>query len=284
MRDCPVPESSTETPPWHASLRLGFARDGDATRLVRREHRGPLRVQKALYPEGPEHCHVIVVHPPGGAVGGDRLSIDIEAGPGCRALATTPGAGKWYRARLQARQRTASRQTVRLHAGAGAALEWLPQETIFYDAARVVLEHEVDLAPGAVYLGSEILCFGRRAAGETFASGRIDQRTRIRQDGRPLWWEQGAITPASIASPLGLGGHSVCATFLAVGRPVPAALQASLRADDPALGLSQVKSVFVARYLGDDGQAARAAMLRVWRALRPLLVGRPASVPRIWHT
>lgn len=282
MRDCTLSRPVIDTPPWQASLRLGFARDGAATRLTQRSHRGPLRVQKALYPEGPQHCHVVVVHPPGGVVAGDRLDIAIEAGPGCGVLATTPGAGKWYRA--HARAADMSRQTVSIRAGAGATIEWLPQETIFYDAARVALEHEVELGPGAAYLGSEILCFGRRAAGERFASGRVAQRTRIRQDGKTVWWEQGMITPQAIASPLGLDGRSVCATFLAVGRVVPAALQASLRAADPALGLSQVKSVFVARHLGDDSEAARAAMLRVWQALRPVMAGRAASIPRIWHT
>lgn len=266
-------------PAWQASLALGFVRDGATTRLVRREHRGPLRVQKALYPEGPDACHVIVVHPPGGVVGGDRLAIDIDAGPGCLVLATSPGAAKWYRANGRV-----SHQAVRLTAGVGAAIEWLPQETIFYDAAAVDLELDVELAAGATYLGSEILCFGRVAAGETFASGRVRQRTSIRQAGRLLWWEQGVVTPAGIASPLGMAGHSVCATFIAVGAGVPAALQAHLRAADPQLAVSQVKSVFVARHLGHDGEAARAAMLRVWQALRPHLLGRPACVPRIWHT
>ncbi|WP_296952267.1 urease accessory protein UreD [uncultured Massilia sp.] len=266
-------------PAWQATLRLGFARDGATTRLLRREHRGPLRVQKALYPEGPQHCHVIVVHPPGGVVGGDRLDIALDAGAGCRVLATSPGAAKWYRANGRV-----SRQDVRLRVAEGGAIEWLPQETIVYDDASVELEHEVELGAGAVYLGSEVLCFGRQASGERFVRGQVRQRTRIRQDGRLLWWEQGALTPAAIASPLGLHGASVCATFLAVGKPVPPALQAAMRAQDPQLALSQVKSVFVARHVGDDGEAARAAMLRVWQALRRHYLDRPACVPRIWHT
>jgi len=281
MRDClDAPTLNPgPAPAWQASLRLGFARDGGVTRLLRREHRGPLRVQKALYPEGPDTCHVIVVHPPGGVVGGDRLDIALDAGAGCHVLATSPGAAKWYRANGRV-----SHGAVRLHAGAGAALEWLPQETIFYDAAQVELEHEVDLGPGATYIGSEILCFGRRASGERFGTGRVRQRTRIRQEGRTVWWEQGDMTPAAIASPLGLGGRAVCATLLAVGAAVPATLQAAMRAADPLLALSQVKTVFVARHLGDDSEAARAAMLRVWQALRPLLLGRPACAPRIWTT
>ncbi|MBD8655289.1 urease accessory protein UreD [Oxalobacteraceae sp. CFBP 13730] len=279
MRDCTSTDAPTVFPAWHASLGLGFVRDGATTRLVRRTHRGPLRVQKALYPEGPDACHVIIVHPPGGVVGGDRLEIDVDAGPACSVLATSPGAAKWYRANGRV-----SQQAVRLRIAAGAAIEWLPQETIFYDAASVDLEHDVDLAVGSTYIGSEVLCFGRVAAGEAFARGRIRQRTRIRQDGRLLWWEQGILTPDRIASPLGMRGHAVCATFLAVGRPVPPALQARVRALDPQLASSQVKSVFVARYLGDDGEAARAVMAQVWALLRPHLLDRPACAPRIWLT
>ncbi|MFK3740626.1 urease accessory protein UreD [Massilia sp. TN1-12] len=279
MPDCSLSDPPTATPSWQASLQLGFARNGGATRLARREHRGPLRVQKALYPEGPDACHVIVVHPPGGVVGGDQLDVGIDAGADCHVLATSPGAAKWYRANGRV-----SRQNVRLQAGPGAAIEWLPQETIFYDDASVELDHEVDLAPGARYLGSEVLVFGRRASGERFSRGRIRQRTRIREGGRLLWCEQGILTPAGIASPFGLGGHAVCATFLAVGASVPAAVQAGLRAADPLLALSQVKSVFVARHLGDDAEAARAAMRRVWQALRPHYLGRPACLPRIWNT
>lgn len=279
MRDCTSTDAPTGFPAWQASLALGFVRDGATTRLVRRTHRGPLRVQKALYPEGLGACHVIVVHPPGGVVGGDRLEIDVDAGPACSVLATSPGAAKWYRANGRV-----SQQAVRLRVGAGAAIEWLPQETIFYDAASVDLDHDVDLAAGSVYIGSEVLCFGRVAAGEAFTRGRIRQRTRIRQEGRLLWWEQGILTPDGIASPLGMRGHAVCATLLAVGRPVPAALQAHVRALDPQLASSQVKSVFVARYLGDDGEAARAVMAQVWALLRPHLLDRPACPPRIWLT
>ena len=279
MRDCSHTEPTITMPAWQASLALGFVRDGDTTRLMRREHRGPLRVQKALYPEGPGACHVIVVHPPGGVVGGDRLDIAIDAGRDCHVLATSPGAAKWYRANGRV-----SHQAVRLRVDAGAAVEWLPQDTIFYDAASVMLHHDVDLAAGSTYIGSEVLCFGRVAAGEAFTTGRVAQRTCIRQDGRPIWWEQGILTPEGIASPLGMNGNPVCATFIAVGRPVPAALQAAIRAADPRLALSQVKSVFVARYLGMDAEAARAAMLRVWQRLRPHLLGRHACTPRIWHT
>lgn len=279
MPDCSRLDSTTTA--WHASLRLRFADDAGTTRLVERAHSGPLRVQKPLYPEGPAICHAIVIHPPGGVVGGDSLAVDVAAGAGAHAFVTTPGAAKWYRANGKQ-----SRQHVRIAAGAGAAVEWMPQETIFFDDANVWLDHDVQLEQGARYIGGEILCFGRRASGESFQHGVIRQRTQVRSAGKLVWWEQGAIDAAGPAmhSRFGLDGASVCATLIGVGAPLPASLLASIRALDPALAASQVKSVFVARYLCDDSETARRTMARVWQALRPHLLGCAAPLPRIWNT
>lgn len=276
MRDCSPTVRSTA---WRASLRLRFAGDDGVTRLVERAHSGPLRVQKPLYPEGAAVCHAIVIHPPGGVVGGDCLAIDAAAGAGAHAFVTTPGAAKWYRANGKV-----SRQDVKIAAGAGAAFEWMPQETILFDGADVVLDHDVTLEAGARYIGSEILCFGRRASGESFSRGVVRQRTQIRSAGKLVWWEQGAIGPAALAGRFGLGGASVCATLIGVGAPVPATLLAAIRAIDPGLALSQMKSVIVARWLGDDSEAARHAMIKVWQSLRPHLLGCEAPLPRIWNT
>lgn len=275
---------------WQASLSLAFRRDGAATRLTGRRHSGPLRVQKPLYPEGSGICHTIVIHPPGGVVGGDRLALDVAAHSGAHAVLTTPGAAKWYRANGKS-----SGQQVLLSAGSGAVIEWLPQESIFYDDAHVDLDHDVQLADDASYLGCEILCLGRRASGETFNSGRIRQHTRIRRGGRLLWWEQGVLTPQSAASPLGLAGHTVCATLLAVGPlPVAAALLPALRAlGTPGTataghawwGASMAgKHVLAVRHLGHDSELARELMLAAMHIIRPALLGCAPHTPRSWRT
>ncbi len=274
-----------QSQPWQARLALGFADDHGTTRLVDRRHCGPLRVQKALYPESPSVCHAIVVHPPGGIVGGDQLSIGIEVGTGASAFLSSPGAAKWYRAGGRV-----SRQRLRINVGAHATLEWMPQETIFYDAAEVQLDCEVSLAAHATYIGCEILCFGRTASGENFDSGGVTQRTRIRRDGKLIWFEQGRLqagTPA-MTSPLGLAANSVCATLIAVGKQVPPALLQAIREEleplAPGFGITQLKHALVARYLGTRSALARHAMLTAWRHLRPVLIGHPGVTPRIWNT
>ena len=274
-----------------ARLSLGFTDDNGTTRLTDRRHFGPLRVQKALYPEHPSVCHAIIIHPPGGVVGGDRLQIHTAVGAQANALITTPGAAKWYKANGHV-----SKQQIQLDVAAGAALEWLPQETIFFNRADVMLDHHVNLAADARYIGGEILCFGRTASGERFDRGRIRQHTSIRRGGQLLWWEQGVLhgDGDGMQSMLALDGRTVCATLIAVGKPLPPAFIGSLRevanagisAADPTAktGVTQMKSLLVARYLGHASEAARAWMSACWQHIRPELLERAAVVPRIWHT
>ncbi|MRW88715.1 urease accessory protein UreD [Duganella sp. FT80W] len=285
MPDCTAPRDLTASPgAWQASLTLGFADDAGTTRLYNKLHHGPLRVQKALYPEDERVCQAIIVHPPGGVVGGDQLEIDIGVGAQAHAFITTPGAAKWYQANGKV-----SRQSVHLHVNEHAALEWLPQETIFFDTANVVLEQHVELAEGATFLGCEILCMGRRGSGEVFNTGRVRQRSSIRRAGRLIWWEQGDLIGGRLDSPLTLHGKTVCATLTAAGKPLPAAvlndIRAAIGADgEHVFGITQTKGVLVARHLGDDSETARRLMLTVWRHLRPHLLGREAVTPRIWQT
>ncbi|MEO0318012.1 MAG: hypothetical protein RL404_1689 [Pseudomonadota bacterium] len=271
-----------------ATLSLGFGRDGEATRLLKREHFGPLRVQKALYPEGPSVAHAIIVHPPGGVVGGDELRIDVTAGSGAAAVVSTPGAAKWYRANGRV-----SRQQLALRVSSDAALEWLPQETIFFNDADVQLDTRVELQGNARFIGCDILCFGRTASGERFDNGRIRQRLSIMRDGLPLWLEQGRLIggSAQMRSPLGLAGHTVCANLVAVGVPLSSALMQSLRdrctrvADGRGrFGATQMKSALLVRYLGDSSEVARHVMVGAWQLLRPALLAREGTELRIWNT
>jgi len=81
---------------WHGHLQLNYRRAVDRTVLHDR-HEGPLRVLQRLYPEGPGICHSVLVHPPGGIVGGDVLGLEVTLAPGAHALITTAGATRFYR-------------------------------------------------------------------------------------------------------------------------------------------------------------------------------------------
>lgn len=304
--------SPTASPVWHAELHLAFARNGERTVLRENRHRGPLRVQKALYPEGEAVCQAIVLHPPSGIAGGDHLAISASVESGAHAQLTTPGAGKWYRSGgAEASQR------IDFTVGDEATLEWLPQESIVFDGARARMETRVKLAADSRFIGWDILCLGRAAAGERFEHGRFDLFFRVDRSTKaaepeahpslnasaaPLWIERGGFdgNDTMLTSPTGWAGKTVCGTLLCSFPELPqqaTALLESLRSIAPAdaapHGISALPGILVARYLGDNSEAARQWFTELWKILRPVCCplksdaqgcGRPAILPRIWNT
>ena len=120
---------------WQARLDLGFEQRAGRTVLAHKRQFGPLTVQRPFYPEGGP-CHLYVLHPPGGVVGGDRLAVSVLVAEGAHALITTPGAAKFYRS-------AGPRADVvqRLSVDAGGALEWFPQENILFPVGKPALSH-----------------------------------------------------------------------------------------------------------------------------------------------
>lgn len=269
-------------PGWRAHLRLGFEARGARTVLARRRHEGPLLVQRAFHPEDAP-CHVYVLHPPGGVVGGDDLQLDATCSPAAHALLTTPAAGKFYRS---AGARARLHQHLRL--APHATLEWLPQETLIFDGAKADLLTRVEFAEQSRFIGWEVLVLGRRASGEAFDSAAVRQRFELWRDGRPLLLDRMHLAGGSpvLSAPWGLAGRRVLATLVATPAG-SAALEAVRTAVDPAPALwsaSLLDEVLICRYLGDEPEEARELMLRIWTVLRPRLIGRKVCPPRIWST
>ncbi|MDQ7989973.1 MAG: urease accessory protein UreD [Candidatus Dactylopiibacterium sp.] len=270
---------------WHAHLDLLVeARHGRSV-LSRNRHEGPLRVQKALYPEGDGVCQILMLHPPAGIAGGDRLRIDLCMAAGAHAQLTTPGAGKWYRS-----AGPLATQDITLDVAPGATLEWLPQEAILFDQARARATTTLRLAEGGRCIGWDILCLGRQASGERFTQGSFRQRLRLeRPDGRPLWQESLHLTgsDAALEAAVALGGHRVWGALWVAGPHDAPALVAALRALDmqgTACGVSALPHVSILRVLAHCAEDARHALEAAWATARPHLLGRAARAPRIWST
>ena len=269
------------TPSWHAELALGYGRFGDCTRPTLRRHLGPLRVQKHLYAEGPEVGQHIMVHPPGGIAGGDRLNINIHVGPDAWAQLTSPGAAKWYRAAGPAYQ------SVELNVAAGATLEWLPQETIVFSAAQAELSTRIALEGDARLFYWDMVALGRLASGERFERGHFQSQLDIRRDGQLLWHERQRIVgnDGLLDSPIGLDGNPVFATLLVTGDISAELLDTCRNLPNPVRGdLTQLPGLLVARCLASEALEARGWLIDLWRLLRPALLGREALAPRSWST
>lgn len=272
---------------WHGHLQLHYRRDGERTVGLDRHH-GPLRVLKALHPEGPAVCHHVLVHPPGGFVGGDRLDVDLRVDAGAHALVTTPGANRFYRSAGDA-----AVQQVRADLAAGARLEWLPLETIAYSGCRAENRLVVALAEGAELIGWDLLALGLPAAGEPFERGRVLQHLEL--TGR--WLERGCIAADDrtlLDGPLGFAGRRVLATLcFAAGSPIDAArrdaLLAAARVDDAPAALLQGATapndhVVVLRMLAPRIEPAMARLRDMWAAWRRIAWALAAEAPRVWRT
>jgi urease accessory protein len=247
--------------------------------------RDPLRV---LFPRpcADEPFPAILATVSGGLVGGDRLSVEIEAGERATLQVVGQAAEKIYRS-----TGPDSRVSVSLKAGPGALLEMLPQGTILFDGARLDRRVNVDAAADATVLTGEIVSLGRAAMGESLTRGLLRDRWFVRRDGR-LVWADALVLEDDIASvlraPAGFAGATALGTAI-LSAPKPARsleLARSLlesRTGNVRSGASLVGDVLVARFLSADGAALRAAFGDFWRGLRAGACGLPERLPTIWR-
>ena len=198
---------------WHAELALDYRVEAERC-VARYHHSGPLRILQNLYPEGNSICHNVLVHPPGGLVGGDTLKLNITVGADAHGLVTTPGATRFYRS-----EGPVATQDTTLRLEAGARLEWLPLEAICYDACHAVNRVRLELAPGAQCLGWDITALGLPHAQLPFVKGSLEQHLEI----PGIWLERGTLRADDqrlMNGPTGLDGHRCLATlFFASGSP-----------------------------------------------------------------
>ncbi len=275
-------EAALNAQNWAALLRLELRAAADRTRLVPIERRGPLSVQRPFYPEG-EVCHVYLLHPPGGVVGGDRLELCLDLQARAKALFTTPGAAKFY----QSAGATAQvRQVFEL--AAGAELEYLAQENIYFPGAQVNARTTFELQADSRIMFWEKHCFGRPANREFFASGKLVSQIDLRVAGRLIYTEKQRVDAAELKRSSGLRNHAVSGSLLVYGSPLESTLMRQLQELQPehgVCGLSQPQpGLLIARYLGDSTRDLDDCFTELWETLRPLVMQRAASRPRIWNT
>lgn len=274
---------------WHGHLQLRYRHDAPRT-IVHDEHNGPLRILQSLYPEGEGICHNVLVHPPGGVVGGDVLQISAQLASGSHALITTPGATRFYRSAGDA-----ALQKLTTQVADGARLEWLPLETILYRNTLAENRMRFELAPGAEMIGWDVLALGLPASNERFDAGRYTQQIEL----PGVWLERATIDGSDsrlLQSPLGWAGHSVLATmWFAAGRPLDATRRDALldgareaiggNTLRPTAGCSAAHAeIVVLRALAHRVEPAMNLLVEVWKRWRSIAWSLPATPPRVWRT
>jgi urease accessory protein len=272
-------------PEWRGRLALRFDPQGQRTVLAEQIHVGPLLVQRPFYPEDDGTCHVYMLHPPGGIVGGDRLRIEAAVSAGARALLTTPAAGKFYRS-----AGADAEQVNHLRAAEGSTLEWFPQETILYSAAQAILRTEVHLDGDAKFLGWDIVCLGRPASGERFDRGWCRTSVELWRSGRRLLTERARFEGSGeiLSAGWGLAGYPITGSFFATSAdprlPERVRQAVSFPAEQGLFGVTALDGVLIARVLAHQAESARRVLSQVWQVVRQELLGKQAVTPRIWYT
>jgi urease accessory protein len=268
-----------------AEIRFGL-RDG-VTRLAHLYQRDPLRVLFPAPAVGDPPVAVIVTTS-GGLLAGDRLDIRVELAPGAAAHVTASAAEKVYRSTGRT---TTVKQTLSI--GPGAALEFLPPETILFDGARLHRETIIDLSPGSAFLGGDIVVFGRRARGERFASGCLREVWELRCNGDLVWgdalhlekdvgriiddaacFDGAAAFATMILSPAAENAR----TLLDAARIVQSCGITGLRA-----GATAIAGLVIARWLAADAAVLRRAYADLACHFRSAVLGLPPRLPQLWH-
>ena len=255
--------------------RVAFAVREGATRLADLYQRDPCRVMFPE-PERGEPPQAVLLTTSGGVTDGDRLKMAIEIGPGARAVAATQAAEKIYRA---AKGGGHCSMEIAVSVGAGAALDWLPQETIVFEGARLKRRTVADVGPGGSLLACEMVVLGRAASGERFTQGLLLDSWSVRRAGKLVWTDTLRVEGET---PTGAGFRDANALATVIGvwdepQPVFEKARALLESCDRArAGVTLVNGVMVARLLG-EATMVRAATVRL---LGDLLERR---LPRVWH-
>ena len=279
----------TSSTGWRGELTLNYRFDGERS-IVHDRHCGPLREQQSLYPEGDAICHNVLVHPPGGIVGGDVLHIEATLQAGAHALITTPGATRFYRSAGEP-----ALQSLSARVGESARLEWLPLETIAHSGCMAENRLRFELAPSAEMIGWDVLALGLPASNQAFERGRFTQSIEL--PGR--WLERGATDAADtrlLDSPLGWAGHRVLGTLwfaagAALTRPRRDALLDGARAAVEAHALRATAGatathdgIVVLRVLAPRVEPMMKLLGAVRAAWRYAAWGLAANPPRVWRT
>lgn len=270
------------------AAEIRFGQRGGITRLAQLYQRDPLRVLFPL-PAAGDPPVAVMVTTSGGLVAGDRLDIRIDLAPGAMAHVTASAAEKVYRSTGRT---TTVKQTLSI--GPGAALEFLPPETILFDGARLRRETIIDLAPGSAFLGGDIVVFGRRARGERFTSGFLREVWELRRGGELVWGDALHLEEdvgRIIDDPACFDAAAAFATMILSpsAGDAPSLLDAAriVQSSNERIGLragaTTIAGLVIARWLAADAAVLRRAYADLACHLRSAALGLPGRLPRVWH-
>ncbi len=274
---------------WHANLQLEYTVRASRT-VAHHQHNGPLRILQSLYPEGDGICHNVLVHPPGGLVGGDTLNLNVNAGAGSHGLITTPGATRFYKSLGEP-----ALQHTQIKLAEGARLEWLPMEAICHNGCLAENRLSMALAPSAELMGWDVTALGLPHANQPFSRGSFCQHIEL----PGVWLERGRMDADDkrlLEGPVGLAGHKCLASLFFVSGSAMARdrRQTALDVAREVIGshglhatagtTSPNAQVVVVRALAPVVEPAMDLLRKIRGVWREHLWQLSGANPRIWNT
>ena len=267
---------------WIAELELRFSKSKSKTFLSTRKHIGPLTIQRPFYPEG-DLCHLYLLHPPGGIVGGDQLSIEVNTDSNSSSLLTTPGATKVYRT-SDHKHSTINQNFI---VAEDSSFEWLPMETIVFPGANSQFSSKLLLSGNARIAAWEVYCLGRPAINESFDFGNLNFSLELWRDGIPILFDKLMIDKTELGNIVGLRSFPVFGTFIIskTNKKVLETVRAMMiETDSCVTGVTQIEDIIIVRSLAKKTYLVQDLFKKIWQTVRPLVFEREASIPRIWAT
>ncbi len=278
---------------WDASLHLEFTKAPQTpkTILSRRDHVGPLLIQKSLYPEGDQVCHAVILHPPAGVAGGDHLKIYIGVHPHAKVVITTPGATRWYKS-----NGLLSSQQTKLSVASGGHLDFLPQENIYFNASNAHNRIHIQLEEESSMIGWDIAQLGRTASGEIWSDAHLRNELQLSINDRFYWVDSSILDSddLSIKSNPKLGPYSVIGTMWFCGNQVSEELLEKLRdsllwSENLKVGATRINlpkknGLIILRAISSEVEYLKDCFIHMWLRYR-LEVSGIAPLPlRLWKT
>ncbi len=259
-----------------AQIRASFAAEGGRTHIAGLFETGGWRLR---HPNPHAGCEAVILNTGGGLAAADRIDLAFTALARADVTLTTQAAEKIYRGT------TAAELVVAIYLQEGARLEYLPQETILFEGARLRRRLEVDMAADATGLFAETSVFGRLARGETSTSGALHDSWRVRRAGKLVFAEETRLEGelgAKLDRPAIGRGARAAALLLYVGLEAEARLadvraELAVFADRVEAGASAFNGMLMARLAAVSPEALQAAILA---ALIPL---RGRIPRRVWN-
>lgn len=272
------------------SLQFEYDTRGARTQLNLLEQHQPLKVVRAFHlRDGAALVHIHNLS--GGVLAGDRLSVELDVGPGARAQVTSTGATRLYRSRSRAEP-----AELETHASAreGAVLEYLPDPLIPFAGSRYRQCTVVNLEHGAGLFWWDTVTPGREARGEVFSYQNLHLSFELRVAGVPVAIERGDLNPVErpLQSKARLGPYCYFSTFYVcragAAESALRALQKELaevaeQLSSPVIiwGLGRLPAHgLVVRALSRNGRDIAEGLVTFWRVAKLALYGEVAVIPR----